>query len=62
MSKHTNLRELQIQSEIASLKQTKAVLIDELITEFDTIDRQIKELREELKRCKHECRKTGNGG
>lgn len=62
MSKHTNLRELQIQSEIASLKQTKAVLIDELITEFDTIDRQIKELREEQKRCKHECRKTGNGG
>ena len=62
MKSKTNLEELRIQSEIASLKQTKAVLIDELITEFDTIDQQIKELREEQKRYKHEHRKAGNGG
>lgn len=62
MNRKSNLEELRTESEIASLKQTKAVLIDELITEFDTIDQQIKELREELKRYKHEHRKAGNGG
>lgn len=57
-----NIEVLRIESEIHSLKQSKQVLVDQLIEDLNAIDEQIQELREELKSVKHGKRKAGNGG
>lgn len=55
-------RQDQIRVEIEDLKHTKAMLVEDIINEFNVIDEQISNLRKELRELNNGKRKAGNGG
>ena len=55
-------RQDQIRIEIEDLKRTKAMLVAEIINEFNVIDEQISKLRKEQRELNNGKRKAGDGG